>query len=599
MVDIKVESTGLTPTSSGWGLLLKQVLQTIGSLRFAAVLLMLLLVGMACATVYESTTSTERAMVAFYSSWWFRVLLALIGVNVLASVLVRYPFSKRQIGFVVTHTGILLTLAGALVTERFALDGRLGFFEGQTADSFSGNVDALTLTNSQKKKRAAIDLSDPAFKGFEAVERPPAPSLTLGGVTVKVERFLPDSEWVRQVLDDDSRPQPAVEVALSPTGRDDPTWVFAGHPEEVTTLEVSYQIVQTAEELQRWLNPPAEAAAGSKGIVKVEYSGASFDIPLEQAVQQAVPLGATGMSIRVLRYLPHAIVGEDKKLVNASNEPVNPAIEVELTGPAGTEMRRAFAKFPDLQSMHGKAQIEGLKVVFIAPTEALATVGVQICAGPNGELHARFKPEGGDAVTRKLEIGMPVETPWAEQKFAVLRRFEHARIDWTLTPVEPVRKEREPALWLKISAGTHTNEVGIQQHATRPVTIDGVPYELSYEGRRVPLGFQIKLDRFQIGYYPGGMRPRSFESHVTLTDATGVAQSHVVSMNHPLHFGGFSLYQSSYRQEKGKSASFLSVSRDPGQPIVFAGYIVMLVGMAVVLTTRIVDRQAVERSREA
>jgi hypothetical protein len=475
--DTRSAASSVSPLTRNLTLVLG-VLGSIGSLWLAAVLLMLLLVGMACATVYESTYGTERALADFYTSWWFATILTLIACNSLAAVILRYPFTKRQIGFVLTHLGILATLGGAWVTQQFGLDARVGFVEGETVEvCHNTHVDALTVLNRRDQKRASLDLTDRVFVGFREAERPQTPRLTLGDLNIQVERFLPDSAW--------------------------------------------------------------SSRSGASGVVKVDYAGATFTVSLEQGLKQAVPLGDTGITVRVLRYLPHAIVGEDKQLVNASDQPVNPAVEVEVVGPSGSEKRYAFAKFPDFSSMHGKPQVEGLKVT-----------------------------------------------------------FESGRADWTLEPVEPVRKEREPGLLLTLRTPEHTNTMGVQKHEPRPVTVDGVPYEMSYENQAVPLGFKLTLDRFRVGYYPGGMRPRSFESHVTITDpTTGATQSRIISMNHPLKYGGYSFYQSSYRQGQGQTASFLSVSRDPGQPIVFTGYVTMLVGMLVVLGMRMADRRAAEKSR--
>ena len=119
---------------------------------------------------------------------------------------------------------------------------------------------------------------------------------------------------------------------------------------------------------------------------------------------------------------------------------------------------------------------------------------------------------------------------------------------------------------------------------------------MSFVGKQVPLGFDLTLDSFRVGYYPGGRKPRSFESSITVVDpTTGRTQSRVVSMNNPAKFAGYSLYQSSYRQEAGRSISFLSVARDPGQPIIFAGYIAVMVGMLWVLVIRIGDRRRLAR----
>ena len=79
----------------------------------------------------------------FYRSDWFRLLLLLLGVNVAAALLIRWPFKRRQTGFVITHVSILLILAGSLMTSRVGVDGQLGLAEGQTADQFAEPIPTL------------------------------------------------------------------------------------------------------------------------------------------------------------------------------------------------------------------------------------------------------------------------------------------------------------------------------------------------------------------------------------------------------------------------------------------------------------------------
>ncbi len=113
------------------------------------------------------------------------------------------------------------------------------------------------------------------------------------------------------------------------------------------------------------------------------------------------------------------------------------------------------------------------------------------------------------------------------------------------------------------------------------------------KGAEVPLGFTMRLDDFQIDHYPGTQRPAMFRSLVTLTDgATGTETQHKIWMNHPLYWGGFKFFQSSYQMQGGREMSILSVSRDPGQTIVFWGYGLLVFGMLVVLVTRIKQRRA-------
>jgi hypothetical protein len=551
---------------------------------------MLLLVVMACATVFESIHGTERVLATFYGSWWFELLLCLLAANVSAAVILRYPFSKRQIGFVLTHAAILVTLAGALVTKRSGIEGHVRIAEGETVDRFNVREQTLTMVNARDGTESGIDLDAPAFKGFQAVDQPGVPVLSLGDVRAHVERYLPDSVWSRWVSDDSPHVRSAVEVSLSPSGQEDPAWVFAAQTAMVASTQVAFRMIADRDELSRLLGEESSATRPtSKGVVKINYEGALFEVPLEECLGEAVPLGDTGHSVRVLRYLPHAIVGADSRLTSASDRPVNPAIEVEIIGPSETETRFAFARFPDFR--HKSHQIEAFDVVFVASADSTPSAPVEVLGGPDGDLHVRFAPEGMPVVSRALSIGAAVESPWPGWKFAVLRRFDHARVEWSLEPVDPVREERIPAVLVTVTSPEESRETWVQRHLPEQVVVGGTAYELIYGAKQVPLGFALTLEHFRVGYYPGTRRPRSFESQVTIVDpATARAQSRVISMNNPAKHGGYAFYQSNYDLRGESPVSVLSVSRDPGQLIVFVGYVGMMLGMVVVLGTRIAER---------
>lgn len=110
------------------------------------------------------------------------------------------------------------------------------------------------------------------------------------------------------------------------------------------------------------------------------------------------------------------------------------------------------------------------------------------------------------------------------------------------------------------------------------------------------LPFTVKLDDFVMDTYPGTRMPSGFASHVQITDRdTGRAFPARIWMNHELHHRGFALYQSSYQQQGGREMTILSVSKDPGQPIAFVGFITLVAGMILVLATRIQQARVRER----
>ena len=88
--------------------------------------------------------------------------------------------------------------------------------------------------------------------------------------------------------------------------------------------------------------------------------------------------------------------------------------------------------------MHGAGRIKGLRLLFAAGAADVPATPVEVLGGPDGELYVRFTRQTSEVVSRALEIGTAVETPWPGRKFAVLRRYDHARVDSSLEAIEPV-----------------------------------------------------------------------------------------------------------------------------------------------------------------
>ncbi len=74
-------------------------------------------------------------------------------------------------------------------------------------------------------------------------------------------------------------------------------------------------------------------------------------------------------------------------------------------------------------------------------------------------------------------------------------------------------------------------------------TIDRVV--LRGDGQTQPLGFKVRLDKFNVSFYPSGA-PKEFKSTVTIWEGAQKAQTESILVNHPLTYKGISLYQSSY-----------------------------------------------------
>ena len=104
----------------------------LASLKLAVISLSSLAASLAFATWFESTYGTTAVQDYVYRSTWFAVLLAFLATNILCAALIRYPWKKRQTGFVVTHAGLLVLIFGSYWSFRTADEGIVGMLEGET-----------------------------------------------------------------------------------------------------------------------------------------------------------------------------------------------------------------------------------------------------------------------------------------------------------------------------------------------------------------------------------------------------------------------------------------------------------------------------------
>lgn len=96
------------------------------------------------------------------------------------------------------------------------------------------------------------------------------------------------------------------------------------------------------------------------------------------------------------------------------------------------------------------------------------------------------------------------------------------------------------------------------------------------DGRDAPLPEEIRLERFEVLYYPGGVAPRDYVSHLSVA-----GKPFTVSMNNILDLRGYRFCQSSF---DSSGATVLSVNHDPyGMPLSYAGYAMFAVGGLLVL----------------
>jgi len=102
-------------------------------------------------------------------------------------------------------------------------------------------------------------------------------------------------------------------------------------------------------------------------------------------------------------------------------------------------------------------------------------------------------------------------------------------------------------------------------------------FSVALDGRVIQLPFQVKLEDFQIDYYPDSISPRQFTSYLMVGE-----ERMSVSVNNPGSYQGYTFYQDSYDREGGQY-TVLQLVRDPWLPIIYLGMTLLALGSILLL----------------
>ncbi|MBX3040381.1 MAG: cytochrome c biogenesis protein ResB [Bdellovibrionaceae bacterium] len=173
-----------------------------------------------------------------------------------------------------------------------------------------------------------------------------------------------------------------------------------------------------------------------------------------------------------------------------------------------------------------------------------------------------------------IEEGKVIATPWMGLELKVLRYFERAMQKYSVEASERPTPKTVPSVRVRYNG----IEGFLLLNNYIKVFTDEWVYLVSYQNKRVPLGFEMSLRRFHRTNYPGSFRAMEYESEVDYDDQTPVR----ISMNEPLKYKGYYIYQAGFDEPPNggrATASILSVNRDPGRAWKYIGTTLMCLGV--------------------
>lgn len=534
-------------------------------------LLFIFAAAIAIATFIESAQSTDAARAMVYGAKWFEILLALLGLNLVVSLVSGFPFRANRLGFVIAHISMIVILIGAGITRFFGYEGVMSIREGSSTDYMYSRKEHIEVQTGGQSAFIPVFL----YKSGQTLHR----KVSVGSqeLDISIADYWPHFENL--VVEGEGG---VPTIKFSATG---------SRGMEIQTLSRGERLALPGAEA-RFLNgalndsPPASPY----GRLEVIFNGETrtMDVPRTPPAEMTI----SGYRFLISEFHPSFRVGASP---SASDEMENPAIRVEIEGPDGEKGRRLlFAFHPDFDMGHagGEASFSEIEMKYQYNSE------LYFSYEPGGELAGR--------ATFSLEIRPknPSEPP----------RSVAAGEDFTLAPDETIRSATFVLALMEVwrSAVTRpglsddeskmpASRVAVTDHAgNRAETIlshgddltwldlSGHEVGIRLGAKIIKLPYTIHLDDFVLVTYPGSSNPASYESRVRVFDEeAGVnGRAERIYMNHPLTFRGYKHFQSSYDQDR--RGTILSVNYDPGKTPTYIGYLFLGIGFLITLSRKLI-----------
>lgn len=594
----------------------QKIFKFLASLKLAVILLISLSAILSVATWLEAKYDAKTAAHMVYGSWWFYLFLFMLGVNVLAAALIRYPWKRHQTGFVIVHLGIIVILVGSFITWLWGLEGSMQLAEGQQASTVQLDQSQLAMQTLKPGangfERGAMHAVPIDLRWSPPTEAKPRRIALADGIVAVVDRYIHSAQPVeayKPAPEGAADATPAVHVTLT-AGKGAPMpegtvmadqWLALDQPDhaEVRMGPAAMRLVAATSQadLDRILaGPRTDKLDVTDGVLTVEVQGRSIPVAVAGNHGREVALEGTPYRLRIDRFHPFAVVGKDNKLTSRSDERQNPAVELTVLDEKGeAEKQVLFAKFPEFTTAHSRKRPAKLKIAYAMEEAPGAANAIVFVVGPDGKLHVRIDTSGGKSHVDPVEMGKPTATGWR-------MNFQYTVNDFT-PRAQAFHEYKEfkaargmmggggfpPAIHLTVEGVDEPGPYWLGQGdaLTLPRAKGQEAIQLAYNLKSIDIGFSVKLLDFEVGFDPGTRNPATYTSKVQVDDTKRQQQfDATITMNEPMIHNGLTFFQASFSQGEGSETSIFQVAHDPGVPVKYAGSILLCIGLAAYVFAR-------------
>ncbi len=607
--------------------MIRTIWKFLSSVKLTIVLFVLILVPSVVGTLIQQNAPDPLQYKDIYGAGWdkvfrflgfydiyhdprFIILLVLLGLNTLACTIKRFKLRWALAGMMLTHFGLLFILLGAVTGAILGMKGFVAIREGETTNTIQiGDAvnDTAVLPFELKLVDFILDTDEEPIQRLMALNMQSHQQeshqveggedvalfqsrwtglFSLIGIrpklskTIRIDEIIPHAALVTSFTEGPAATGTrAIDFRLVGDEVNERGFAISQPAQpyisRATELGVYYTAITNRDQIEHEIES-VESLSGQTGHLEVSVPGSVSTTRYPVEIGTRFAIADTGYSVKVLRYVPDFVMNARGEVASRTAFPNNPAVQVQISGATGSQVKWLFAKFPFMfeageqpfeLGFHPEGHSHGtddyLLALSLADNES------------EPELTLAHIRKGQLIERHTIEQGATVPIMGTDYAFVVDGLYENANKIQEV--VNHPDTSNTAAMKIVVEEGGAASSWYLWED--RPVDIPG--YKLMY----------AREDRI-----------RDFYSILQVIDGGHVVAEKTIEVNDPLRYKGYSFYQSSYDRE-ALSWSGLQVKKDPGVPLVYGGFLIQIAGMIIIFYVnpllRKMRRAETSRARES
>lgn len=192
---------------------MSKIIKILFSPKLAVLALFSFAVAMATATFIENDFGTQTAFTVIYNSWWFEMIMVIIGLNFLGNIFKYKLFRKEKWSILMFHIAFLIILIGAGITRYIAYEGIMRVREGATSNVIISDKNFVQVHMTDNKDKTINIHKEQYFSPIQNNSFKIENSELEKTIKIEFKEFITDA--VPQVVDTKGDGEPLIQLVIS------------------------------------------------------------------------------------------------------------------------------------------------------------------------------------------------------------------------------------------------------------------------------------------------------------------------------------------------------------------------------------------------